>query len=334
MLLSQRVEKLLPEIAKVFLNNNWKLVIAESCTGGLVASTVTSIPGSSLWFSYGLVSYSNEAKKALLDISSELLDEHGAESSACAYEMINGLFALDEKVYRVATTGFAGPSGEYVGLVFLAFQPPNKTIEVKTFHFLGTRMEVIHQSVYQVLREIILSTIELPKWPIKCFFALNMYEESLQRQCLSLGCSAGIPIEYLEPGNNLHLTLAYLGEVEQEHIQKLLINASEIQSRITPFKLTLEKIDFWKKSRALVLMPSDIPKELTNLVNLLGLSEAFKPHVTLAKRLEKSIHAQTEMINIPWEIKSFSLMISFHGVFYIEWKRWCLMAGNQNCSTQ
>ncbi|MDQ5883862.1 MAG: nicotinamide-nucleotide amidase, partial [Pseudomonadota bacterium] len=108
--LELRILKLLPSLAKCMLAKNWKLALAESCSGGKLAATLTALAGSSKWFDFSLVTYSNEAKMNFLQVSSELLEKEGAVSEACALAMVRGLSTCDD--FRLAITGFAGPDGD------------------------------------------------------------------------------------------------------------------------------------------------------------------------------------------------------------------------------
>lgn len=113
------------------------LAVAESCTGGLIASRLTDIPGSSAYFWGGVVSYSNEAKERLLGVSSETLQKHGAVSSECALEMAAGICRLSGADYGIAVTGIAGPDGgsddKPVGTVHVAWATPDRIFEKKYF---------------------------------------------------------------------------------------------------------------------------------------------------------------------------------------------------------
>lgn len=88
-----------------------KVVVAESCTGGLVAAALTEIPGSSAVLDRGFVTYSNEAKTEALGVSSDIIDAFGAVSIACVYEMAQGALERSEADVAVAISGVAGPEG-------------------------------------------------------------------------------------------------------------------------------------------------------------------------------------------------------------------------------
>lgn len=110
-------------LGKLLRNSGLRLAIAESCTGGLVAHLVTNVPGSSDYFDRGIVSYSNRAKRELLDVSESSLTEHGAVSEEVALEMARGVKDNSGTDIGLSTTGIAGPGGgteeKPVGLVYL-----------------------------------------------------------------------------------------------------------------------------------------------------------------------------------------------------------------------
>lgn len=125
------------------------LGLAESCTGGLVSSLVTDVPGSSDYFDRGVVTYANDAKQQLLGVSREALDSHGAVSQPVATEMARGIRDTAGTTFGVATTGIAGPTGGtdekpvgtvYIGVAYAApWGTENSTVSVERYEFDGTR---------------------------------------------------------------------------------------------------------------------------------------------------------------------------------------------------
>lgn len=119
------------EIGKLLLKNNLKISTTESCTGGLLSSKLTDISGSSAYITLNLVTYANEAKENLIGVSSETLNQKGAVSSECSYEMAKGLCKLSKSDICVSTTGIAGPSGgtkdKPVGLMYSTIYTNNKS---------------------------------------------------------------------------------------------------------------------------------------------------------------------------------------------------------------
>jgi nicotinamide-nucleotide amidase len=133
-----------------------KVATAESCTGGLLAATLTEVPGSSDVFERGFVTYSNEAKQALLGVSSKTIEAHGAVSRECAHAMAAGALSRAPVDLAVSVTGIAGPGGEVadkpVGLVhFGAASRGGQHLDVtRSFGNIG-RSQVRHVSVAQAL---------------------------------------------------------------------------------------------------------------------------------------------------------------------------------------
>ncbi|MDQ0189294.1 competence/damage-inducible protein A [Alicyclobacillus cycloheptanicus] len=121
------------------------LSLAESCTGGLIASLITSVPGASAYFAGGTVVYQNETKIKLLGVQSRTLDEHGAVSEQTAKEMAEGVRAACASSYGLSVTGIAGPSGgtpeKPVGLVYGAIAGPAGT-RVYQMQFKGSRDQI------------------------------------------------------------------------------------------------------------------------------------------------------------------------------------------------
>ncbi|MCR1839131.1 competence/damage-inducible protein A [Murimonas intestini] len=150
-------------IVDLLLEKQLTLTTAESCTGGMLAARLTNVPGVSEVFKQGLVTYSNRAKRKLLDVKKNTLKDCGAVSDKTAKEMAkNGAFITGSDIC-VSVTGIAGPDGgteeKPVGLVYMACSYNNK-VTVKEFHFKGERSKVRESSVVNALtlvRECILA---------------------------------------------------------------------------------------------------------------------------------------------------------------------------------
>jgi nicotinamide-nucleotide amidase len=138
---------------------NLKLATAESCTGGWIAQTVTSVSGSSGWFDRGFVTYSNEAKKELLGVRGGTLSRHGGVSLETAKEMAAGALARSRAQVAIAVTGVAGPGGgtkaKPVGTVCFAWSRKRGAMESFVRHFRGGRERVRRQSVVFALKGLL-----------------------------------------------------------------------------------------------------------------------------------------------------------------------------------
>ena len=117
------------KIARIMFNNSMTISTAESCTGGLISSRLTDVAGSSAYIKENFITYSNESKINLLGVNPKTLEEHGAVSEECAFEMAEGLFAKVNSNgttcdITLATTGIAGPGGatedKNIGLMYVA----------------------------------------------------------------------------------------------------------------------------------------------------------------------------------------------------------------------
>jgi len=131
------------------------LVTAESCSGGWIAKTLTDLPGSSAWFDAGVVTYSYEAKEALLGVNPRTLEITGAVSEETVLEMVSGALARFGAGVAVAVTGIAGPTGgtpdKPVGTVWIGWKRRGGYAHGKLFHFPGDREAVRRQTVAAAL---------------------------------------------------------------------------------------------------------------------------------------------------------------------------------------
>ena len=125
-------ENLAEKVAEMLVERKLTVAVAESCTGGLLAKTLTDIPGASVFFPGSVVAYSSDAKVTLLGIDPVLIDEMGAVSSEVAVAMADSVRALLDADIGVAITGVAGPaadaSGLAPGVVYIALSAPEGTI--------------------------------------------------------------------------------------------------------------------------------------------------------------------------------------------------------------
>jgi PncC family amidohydrolase len=135
--------KLVNKVSDELKKQKVTIATAESCTGGLLAHTLTNISGSSEYFDRGVVSYSNKSKQDLLGVPNQLITQYGAVSKEVAENMANGIRQTAMVQYAIATTGIAGPTGgtkeKPVGLVYIAIATKDR-VYVKDFLFSGNRL--------------------------------------------------------------------------------------------------------------------------------------------------------------------------------------------------
>jgi nicotinamide-nucleotide amidase len=129
----------------MLIDGGFTLAVAESCTGGMVTSSLVDVPGCSKFFVEGCVTYSNEAKINRLGVTTATLDRFGAVSEPCAREMAEGLRKTSGADYALATTGFAGPDGGTqdapVGTVLIALAAADGT-QIKRIDLHGDRARI------------------------------------------------------------------------------------------------------------------------------------------------------------------------------------------------
>ncbi|MBI5234193.1 MAG: CinA family protein [Deltaproteobacteria bacterium] len=131
------------------------LALAESCTAGLLGYMITTVPGSSDYFSGGVIAYNDSAKMKLLDVSQRTLKAYGAVSMECAVEMATGIRKKIGSHIGISITGTAGPDkggpSKPLGTVYIALSDPEKTV-VKRFLFQGTRDLIRKSSAIEALK--------------------------------------------------------------------------------------------------------------------------------------------------------------------------------------
>jgi nicotinamide-nucleotide amidase len=135
------------------------LVTAESCTGGWIGEAITMVPGSSLWFDRGFITYTYVSKTEMLGVSAQTLERHGAVSEQTVKEMAAGALAASHAYVAVAVSGTAGPGGgtaeKPVGTVCLAWALRNAEPVAETHRFDGDRESVRRQTVVRALEGVL-----------------------------------------------------------------------------------------------------------------------------------------------------------------------------------
>ena len=153
-------------VSKMLVENNLKIAVAESCTGGMVSASLINYPGISSVFMEGCVTYSNEAKMKSLGVKKETLDVYGAVSDKCAKEMASGVAARYNINVGIATTGIAGPGGgtdeKPVGLVYFGIYINGKVIS-KKYVFNGDRQGVRERATRTILNDLRLELLNMEK---------------------------------------------------------------------------------------------------------------------------------------------------------------------------
>lgn len=151
--------QLAEQLGQVLSASKYRLVTAESCTGGGIAKICTEVAGSSTWFDCGWVTYSNQSKQALLGVSAQTLIEQGAVSEATVIEMAQGALNRAKAQVAIAVSGIAGPTGgtelKPVGTVCIAWLIAGQNIQVKTFYFQGDRLSIRHSAVAEALHYLL-----------------------------------------------------------------------------------------------------------------------------------------------------------------------------------
>ena len=132
--MKQELLKVIKKVHKIFKKKGLTLSVAESCTGGLISHYITTLSGASAFFVAGIVSYSEDAKKTLLGVSSKTIQHYGVVSEETAREMAEKVRLLTKTDYSISTTGNLGPDvleGKERGLVYIAASKEGKTISKK-----------------------------------------------------------------------------------------------------------------------------------------------------------------------------------------------------------
>ena len=145
------------KLTELLTSKNMSIAIAESCTGGSLSSSLTSIPGASSYFNCGFITYSNESKIKMLNVDSQTIELFGAVSERVAFEMAVGAGQHSQSDLAISVTGIAGPSGgtaeKPVGMVCFGFYVEGE-VSTTTQFFSGVRSEIVSESIAFALTEL------------------------------------------------------------------------------------------------------------------------------------------------------------------------------------
>lgn len=156
---AQKINELAAAFAANFAEHHKIFCTAESCTGGMIAGSITEVSGSSQWFERGFVTYTNIAKQEMLGVQASTLQRVGAVSMETAKEMAEGALAHSHADISVAVTGIAGPTGgsaeKPVGTVWIAFCKRGERAVAHCHHFAGDRHAVRSQTIIEALNGLL-----------------------------------------------------------------------------------------------------------------------------------------------------------------------------------
>ena len=152
------LQRAVSELGELLRSEKLRLATAESCTGGLLASNLTDLPGSSDWFAGSVVAYANDVKQNLLNVPASVLETYGAVSEPCVQAMAQGVLKVIGADVSVAISGIAGPAGgtpkKPVGTVWMAWAWPTGT-RARLYQFNGARDEIKGQSVVTAINGLL-----------------------------------------------------------------------------------------------------------------------------------------------------------------------------------
>ena len=152
------MKNLANKIVKKLIKRKLKISFAESCTGGMLSSAITSIGGSSKVFNMGFVTYSNKAKMSVLKVPKKIITKYGAVSKECCLSMIKNLSKISKANISLSITGIAGPNGgtksKPVGLVYIGIKKGNKIIIKENYFKSKNRISIQKATVNNSLEMI------------------------------------------------------------------------------------------------------------------------------------------------------------------------------------
>ena len=151
------------KIVSLLKRKKLKIAVAESCTGGMLSNTITSVSGSSKVFTLGLVTYSNQAKTSILKVPKKIIKKYGAVSIQCCLAMVNNLSKISKTKVCISITGIAGPKGgskdKPVGLVYIGLKIGSKVI-VNKCNFKNKGRLIIQKQTVKKSLSLLLNLIK------------------------------------------------------------------------------------------------------------------------------------------------------------------------------
>jgi len=155
------MKNLAHKVVQKLIKKKLKISFAESCTGGMLSSTITSVSSSSKVFNLGLVTYSNKAKIDILKVPKKIISKYGAVSNECCLSMVKNLSKISKANISVSITGIAGPKGgtklKPIGLVYIGIKKGNKIIVKKNLFKNKNRISIQKATTIKVLNTLLLS---------------------------------------------------------------------------------------------------------------------------------------------------------------------------------
>ena len=153
------MKNLANKVVKKLIQRKLKISFAESCTGGMLASTITSVNGSSKVFNLGLITYSNKAKVDILKVPKKIITKYGAVSNECCLSMVKNLSKISKATISVSITGVAGPKGgtrlKPVGLVYIGIKKGKNISVQKNLFKSKNRVSIQKATTRKVLKAIL-----------------------------------------------------------------------------------------------------------------------------------------------------------------------------------
>ena len=153
------MKNLANKLVKKLIKKKLRISFAESCTGGMLSSTITSVNGSSKVFNLGLITYSNKAKIDILKVSKKIITKYGAVSSECCLSMVKNLSKISGANISISVTGVAGPSGgtklKPVGLVYIGIKKGHKIFVEKILFKNKDRISIQKGTTTKILKTLL-----------------------------------------------------------------------------------------------------------------------------------------------------------------------------------